>query len=350
MFAYVGSRTTKERNARGQGISVLDFDAQKGHFTPVQLLSDLVNPSYLFLHPRLNVLYTVHGDQKEVSSYCIDQVTGHLSFQSQQSCQGKNPVHLALDPSGRFLIVSNHISSSLAILPLAADGSIEAVSQLIQLEGTPGPHRIEQPFSKPHFNPFDPSGRFVLVPDKGLDQVFVFRFEDGQLVPADPPALICREGAGPRHLAFHPSKPWAYVINELDSTVLACRFDAQTGQLHPFQIISTLADSFVGNSRAAAIVASACGQWLFASNRGEDSIAAFRIDTASGRLTLMQTMSCQGKTPRFITTDPTGKWLLVLNEDSDTILPFPISPDAEQPLGEPSIRYETGSPVCLVFA
>jgi len=139
----------------------------------------------------------VHGDCEEISAFVIDRTTGRIEFLNRQSTQGKNPVHLALDPSERYVVVSNHISSSLAVLPIEANGALGALTQLVKIEGEPGPHRKEQPFAKPHFNPFDPSGQYVVVPDKGLDKVFVFKLEDGQLKPAQVPELVTRETAGP---------------------------------------------------------------------------------------------------------------------------------------------------------
>jgi 6-phosphogluconolactonase len=353
MYAYVGSRTTRARNARGEGISVFRFDPLTGALNLLQVVGDLINPSYLALHPKLPVLYTVHGDSQEISSFHVSRETGLLRFQSRQSCEGKNPVHLALDPTSHFMVVSNHITSSLAVLPIETDGSLRPVTQLLPLEGTPGPHRKEQPFAKPHFNPFDPSGRFVLVPDKGLDKVFVFGFEHGRLAPAPYPELICREGSGPRHLAFHPKQPWVYIINELDNTVTACVFDASTGQLQAFQIISSLSDSFTGNSRASEIEIDPTGRVLFASNRGEDSIAVMRIDTNSGRLQLQQTLHCRPDraepvTPRFFTIDPSGQWLLVLGEDSDEILSYAM-PSASLLMQPAAQKHSCASPVCMVL-
>lgn len=349
MYAYVGSRTTRERNARGDGITVWQVDEATGDLSLVQTVGDLVNPSFLLKHQTLPVLYTVHGDQQQVSSFRIDPATGHLGFLNRQDCGGRNPVHLALSPDARHLVVSNHLSSSLAVLPVAADGALLPLSQRVTLEGPPGPHRTEQPFAKPHFNPFDPSGRWVLVPDKGVDRVFVFRFDDGQLTPAAHPFAPTREGAGPRHLAFHPSQPWVYVINELDSTVTAYTFDAATGALKPFQVLSALADSFTGNSRASEIEVDRTGRTLYASNRGEDSIAVFHIDETTGRLSLRQTAPCTGKTPRFFTLEPGGRWVYVLNEDSDRIVRLTRSPDtgALAPVGP---QWPCGSPVCLVLA
>lgn len=204
MFAYVGSRTTRERNARGEGISVFTVDQDHGRLELVQVVRDLVNPSFLALDKAGAHLYAVHGDMSDISAFRVDRATGKLEFVNRQTTGGKNPVHLAIDPSGRHVVVSNHLSSSLAVLPILPDGSLGALEQLVTLEGPLGPHRVEQKLAKPHFNPFDPSGRFVIVQDKGLDRTFSFRFENGRLTPADPAFVVSREGAGPRHMAFAP--------------------------------------------------------------------------------------------------------------------------------------------------
>jgi len=348
MFAYVGSRTTRERNARGDGISVFRCDPATGALELVQVLGNLVNPSFLALNKAGDRLYAVHGDCEEISSFVVDRYTGRIEFLNRQSTQGKNPVHLALDPTERFVVVSNHITSSLAVLEIQANGAIGSLTQLIKLEGEPGPHRKEQPFPKPHFNPFDPSGQFVVVPDKGLDKTFVFRFDDGQLRPGGFPAASGREASGPRHLAFHPSQPWAYIANELDSTVTACRFDSSSGELKPFQIISGLADTFVGNSRSSEIEVDRSGRTLYVSNRGEDTIGVFKIDQGIGRLTLIQSQSSAGKTPRFFVLSKDGCWLYVLNEESDSIVVFAVDPDSGK-LRPTERKYQCGSPVCMVF-
>lgn len=349
MYAYVGSRTTRERNARGDGISVFHVDPDNGALELVQIAGDLVNPSYLTLSRDGGRLYTVHGDQSDVSAFAVDRNTGRLELLNRQSTEGKNPVHLALDPSGRYLVVTNHIGSSLAVLPLAPDGSLLPVRQLLTLSGPIGPHRIEQKQAKPHANPFDPSGRNVVVPDKGLDRVFSFRFEDGALIPAPAPFVATREGAGPRHLAFHPDKPFAYVVNELDSTVTTYRFDPATAALEPLQILPTLPSTFTGNSRAAGIAIDAAGRALYASNRGHDSIALFHIDAVTGLLGFAGTESTLGRTPRFFTLSPDGRLLFALNEDSDSIVAFRV--DAATGGITPTGRtVKTGSPVCMVFS
>ena len=349
MYAYVGSRTTRERNARGEGIGVFRVDPRTAALEQIQLVRDLINPSYLSLNRRGDVLYTVHGDLTAVSAFRIDRASGKLSFLNQQGTGGRNPVHLALDPAGRHLVVANHIGASLAVLPLEADGALGALTQLVRLSGPIGPHRIEQQQAKPHFNAFDPSGRFVLVPDKGLDRVFSYRFDAGRLLPAALPFVTTREGAGPRHLAFHPALPVVYVINELDSTLTTYRLDQQAGALEPLQRLSSLPETFTGNSRAAGIMVDAAGRTVYASNRGHDSIAVFRVDPNTGLLTFSGADPTGGRTPRFFTLAPDGRFLYALNEDSDTIVPMRVDGRSGR-LSPSGIAVASGSPVCLVFS
>ena len=349
MFAYVGSRTTRERNARGDGITVYQVDQQEGTLERIQVLGDLLNPSFLALNRAGDRLYTVHGDSSEVSAFAVNRQDGRLELLNTQSCEGRNPVHLALDPSERHLVVSNHITGTLAVMDVAADGLLGKVSQLVSLEGPVGPHRIEQPFAKPHFNPFDASGRFVLVPDKGLDRVFSFRFDNGVLTPAEHPHAISREGAGPRHLALHPSAAYAFAINELDSTVTSYRFNEQTGELQPLQVLSSLPSSYTGNSRASEIEVDRSGRFVYASNRGYDSIAVFAFDSQAGVLNLVEVVPSGGRTPRFFALTPNQRFLFALNEDSDSIVAMAV--DAQHGrLKETGFSVSTGSPVCMVFS
>jgi 6-phosphogluconolactonase len=349
MYAYVGSRTTKERNARGEGISVYKVDQDAGTLAQVQVVKDLVNPSFLALNKACDRLYTVHGDESDVSALRIDKASGKLTFINRQGCEGKNPVHLALDPTERFLVVSNHITGSLAVMNVEKDGSLGTLNQLLKLEGPLGPHRVEQPFSKPHFNPFDHTGNFVLVPDKGLDRIFSFRFDNGTLIPAAQPFVTTREGAGPRHLALHPTAPFAYVINELDSTVTTYRFNPQDGSLKPLQVVTSLPSTFTGNSRASEIEVDRSGRFVYASNRGYDSVAAFAIDQGTGLLSPVEFMPTDGKTPRFFTLTPNERFLFALNEDSDTILSMAVDPQ-KGGLSKTGFSVSTGSPVCMVFS
>jgi 6-phosphogluconolactonase len=350
-FAYVGSRTTRERNARGDGINVYRSTGLTGQWTHIQLITGLANPSFLAFDRSKRFLYAVHGDLTDISAFQIDPGTGKLTRLNSVSTFGKNPVHLTVDPTNRWVIVANHLSSTLAVLARNPDGSLGPLADEAKLTGRIGPHRIEQPFAKPHQVVYDRSERFLIVPDKGVDQVFTFTLDavTGKLsqVPAGTPRA--RDGSGPRHVAFHPTNAFAYVINELDSTVTAHRFDQVTGKLTPFQLLTTLPDTFVGDSRASEIALSNDGSLLYASNRGHDSVASFAVDSATGRLAPKGWTDTQGKTPRFFALDPAGRFLFVADEDSDRIIPFRADGSEGKllPAGDP---VSTGSPVCIVFA
>jgi len=326
VFAYVGGYTTRERNGRGRGINVYLVDAASGAFTHVQLLEGITNPSWLGLDRRGRVLYAAHGDGTEVTAYAIDPVSGHLRGLGGRPTGGKNGVRLGLDAAERFLVCANYSSGTVAVLPVEADGSLGQLCDLVALEGTPGPHRTEQTAAHPHDIAFDPRGRFFLVPDKGLDAVFAFRVDptSGKLVPAAPPSVASRRGAGPRHAAFHPTRPIAYVLNELDSTLTTYGFDPDRGRLEPLQVVTTLPPEFTGNSTTSEIAVAPTGRYVYASNRGHDSVATFAVDDATGGLSPRGWTPTRGRTPRFIALGPSGGFLYVANQDSDTIVVFAV--------------------------
>ncbi|MEY4417185.1 MAG: hypothetical protein RIQ53_4478 [Pseudomonadota bacterium] len=348
LIAFIGSRTTRERNARGDGITVCAVDEASGALRPLQVLGGLVNPSYLAMAADGRTLHAVHGDGHTASALRIDAGSGRLSLLATQEIGGRNPVHLVHTRDGRHLLVTDHLGASIAVLPVADDGRLQPPAQRLPITGTPGPHRIEQPHAKPHYAGFSACGRWLLVPDKGLDRVFVRRWDGQRLIEDSGSAMVAREGAGPRHLAVHPHAPWVWIVNELDSTVTTAHLDGETGTLQPLETRSTLSPRHTGHSRAAAIQVAADGRTVYTSNRGEDSIAVFAVDPADGSLTLRQTVASGGRTPRFITPGPDGRWLYALNEDSDTVTTFAVDPEdgTLTPTGRP---LSCGSPVCLVF-
>jgi 6-phosphogluconolactonase (cycloisomerase 2 family) len=349
-FAYVGCRTTRERHAEGTGIGVYSVYAS-GAWQPVQTLEPLVNPSFIALSPSRDTLYTVHGDGSTVSAYRIDPASGRLSALNSQSCEGRNPVHLAFSKDGRSLAVANYATGSAARIALQADGSLGGPSSPLQFAGEPGPHRIEQYSSHPHH-----IARYVtrhadtdwhIVPDKGLDTVFALRWNhDGSTVVQ---SARCREGAGPRHAAFHPELRLIYVSNELDSTITTLSFDAQTGQLAPLNTIPVVPADFHAPTRAAGIVISPDGRRLYLTNRGHDSIATIQLAADTGMPQSVQWVSSKGQCPRFLCLSPDGSTLYVANENSHTVVQYEI--DADTGLPAPTGRViKTGSPVCIAFA
>jgi 6-phosphogluconolactonase (cycloisomerase 2 family) len=349
MLAYVGAYTSKDRNGRGDGINVYRVDEGSGAWSHVQCLGELVNPSWLALDRRRPVLYAAHGEGHEATAYAIEPGTGRLRVLNRQPTQGKNGVRLGIEASDRYLVCANYSSGTVAVLAIEPDGSLGALRDLVPLTGKSGPHPTEQTSAHPHDVAFDPRGRFCLVPDKGLDAVFVFRVDEGgKLVPARPASVASRPGAGPRHAGFHPTGPFAYVLNELDSTLTTYRFDADTGGLEPRQTITTLPPAWSGRNTTSEIAVAPSGRFVYASNRGHDSVVVFAVEPGAGTLSAVGWTPTQGKTPRFIGLDPAGAMLYAANQDSDTIVAFRV--DRQSGTLTPTGHVvRVGSPSSIVF-
>ncbi len=341
MLAYVGCYTTPDRDGRGNGINVYRVDGL--NWTHLQTVGGLENPSLFTLNRDASRLYSVHGGRSLVSAFRIDAATGLLTLLNQVDCQGVNPVDSALDPTQRFLVVANYGTGAVAVIPVGADGELLAVSQVVALPGAPGPDPVQQASSHPHAVIFDPSARFVIVPDKGLDRTFVFGFADGRL--SEPSWVDSAAGAAPRHAVFHPDLPVLYVNNELDSTVTV--FDWTAGQPAQRQVIGTRSIP-AGANTTAEIAVSADGRYLYVSNRGEDNIARFVIDGASGTLRFADHVPTGGARPRFFAIAPDGQHLYAANQDSNTITMFAIDPErgALMPTG---VSIGVGSPSAISF-
>jgi 6-phosphogluconolactonase len=350
-YAYVGSFTTAKRKARGDGIHVYRTNPATGAWTHIQRIGDLTNPSFLALSPDQRFLYSVHGDGDYATAFALDRGTGQAKVLNRAATGGNNGVRQAVDPSGKFLIVANYGSGTVAVLAIAPDGSLKDQHQLVQLPGEPGPHKVDQASSHPHDVVFDPSGRFVLVADKGLDRVFVFRFNasSGQLAPTEAGSVQTRPGAGPRHLAFHPKLPVVWVLNELDSTTTTYRWEDKDGTLMPTQVITTLPPEFTGYSTTAEIAVTADGRFVYCSNRGHDSITIFGANATSGTLTPVGWEPTQGSTPRFIGLDPRAGFLYAANEAGDTVVTFALDASTGK-LTSTGQVVKNASPVTIVFA
>ena len=348
-FAYVGGFTTEKRKARGKGVAVFRIDPGSGVWSAVEACDAIPNPHFLALDPTQRFLYSAHGDGSEAGAYARDPATGRLTFLNRQQTGGDNSSTVYVDQSNRFVVLAN--GPGIAVFPIRPDGSLGNRCELVIPPGEPGPWRKEQHGPHPHQAIFDPTGRFVVVPDKGLDKIHVYRFDaaSGKLACCDPPFVKARYGAIPRHIAFHPHAPYAYVVNEMDSTVNAYRWDDERGTLQPFQRIATTPESYVGDNTGAEIAILPSGRFLYASNRGHDSIVIYAVNPQDGTLSHAGWESVQGRKPRFFGLDPDATHLYACNENSHTIVEFRIDQQsgALAPTGQ---VIETGSPSCIVFA
>ena len=345
MFAYVGSYTTPGRQGHGNGINVYRVDARTGAFKHVQTLGGLENPSFLAINKERTRLYSVHGDRSEATAYTIDPLTGHIAVLNRQSTGGHNVIHLALDATGRFLVVSNYGTDSIAALPIAKDGGLGPYSTLTTVAGKIGPHRREQGNIRPHHNPLDREGKHFFLPCKGGDVVVSYRLDKKKGVAVEAGRVASRPGAGPRHIDFHPTRALAYVINELDSTITTYRKKGPT--LTPIQTVPSCPDSFTGYSTGAEIAVDRAGRNVYVTNRGHDSVGVFAIDRAKGTLSPQQWVPTRGTVPRFFALDPDERFLYVANQGSDTI--FGYRRNADGKLSPTPIKVSVGSPACIVF-
>lgn len=358
---YVGTYTEAIRfgtgelfQGRGEGIHLYGLDPGNGELVSAGVAKGVKNPSYLCLDPTGRFLYAVNelkvhdeGEGGSVSAFAVNASTGEPTFLNRRPTRGADPCYVTTDASGRHVMVANYTSGSVSLYPVLTDGSLGAASDFVQHEGSSvdterqrGPHA--------HSSVFDAANSFVYVCDLGTDRVVAYRFhaDSGKLERQEAQSATMKAGAGPRHLVFSPDGRFAYVVGELDSTVTLCTHDERSGKLEPVESFSTLPADFRGENSGADLNMLPSGAFLYASNRGHDSIAIFRRDAASGRLTLVGHESTQGKTPRSFAIDPTGSLMLVANQGSDNIVPFRI--DAKSGRLEATGRVtKVGTPVCV---
>ena len=324
MFVYVGAYT-EPGYGHAEGLGIFHFDAASGELRQVQTVAGVANPSFLALNADRTRLYAVNElADGAVSAFARNPQSGELRLLNSQSTHGADPCFVSPDPSGRFVLVANYSGGTVAVLPVAADGSLQPASGVIHHEGS-GP-RPEQQGAHPHMIAPTPDGRFILVSDLGADRLLVYRLDGatGRLGLNDQGAAMLPEapGAGPRHFAFAPDGKTLYVINELGSTLSVYHYDGARGEFNTLQTVSTLpAGVDVANS-CAHVVVSPDGRFVYGSNRGHDSIAIWTVDPTSGALTSVGHEQTQGRTPRGFSLDPTGAWLLAANQDSDSIVTF----------------------------
>ena len=353
---YVGTYTV---GTRSEGIYLVRMDRRSGRLQRVGSVDAGANPSFLGTHPNGRCLYAVKELEQyngqptgAVSAFAIAKDTGALTRLNEQPSGGGAPCFVSVDKSGRVALVANYAGGSLALLPIQTNGALAPAAHVVQHTGK-GPNAERQAAPHAHCILADPSNRFALAADLGADRVFVYRLdlEGRSLRHIEEGDAGLRPGAGPRHIAFHPTLPLVFVANELDSTVATLRFDAERGALSPLDTRSTVPAGWTGTNYPADIHLAASGRTLYLSNRGHNSIAVFSVaeSTGGGALALEQLVSTDGDWPRNFTLDPTGRWLLVANQRSDSVVVFGRDPENGR-LTPTRQRIALPSPVCLRFA
>lgn len=321
-WLYVGT----QRSGPGTGLSRARFDASDGTLSPFVLAAETSDPGFFAIHPDGRHLVTCNsGTPGGESAFALTPATGALAFANFIQAAGRGPSQLGFDRRGRFVLAANYGGGFIDVLPFSTDGRLGAPTGHAQHTGR-GPDAIRQTQAYVHCVTVDPTNRFALVADLGLDRVYVYRFdaETGVIVPHDPPFVSLAPASGPRHFAWHPNGRTLYLIQEMSNTITVFGWDGRAGRLEARQTIPTLPADFHGENTAAEILVHPNGRVVYASNRGHDSVARFAVDPGSDALTAVEHVASRGRTPRYMAFDPTHRWLAVSNVDSDTIALFEI--------------------------
>ena len=355
-LVYVGTYTA----GTSKGIYNYHFDPKTGQLTPIGVAAEVVNPSFLATDPQHRFLYAVtemgqargpdaYKTNGSISSFSIDRKTGALTFLNKIDSGGGGPCHLVVDKTGKMLFVANYGSGSVASFAIKPDGSIGERTGFDQHTGSSvDPARQKGPHA--HAVVLSPDNRFLFVPDLGTDQIKIYRVDaaKGTFTPNDPPFATVKAGYGPRHFTFGRGAKFAYAVCEMGSSVAVFSYDPAKGSLTPVQTISNLPSDFKGVNNSAEIEVDRSGRFLYASNRGNDSITVFAIDPEKGTLTSVQVVPTQGNMPRNFAIDPTGKYLIAANQKSNNMVVFAIDPKDGQlkPAGQ---TLDISSPVDILF-
>jgi 6-phosphogluconolactonase len=344
-IVYVGTYTREQ----SKGVYAYRYRPDNQQLTSIGLVAETKNPSFLTIHPNRKYLYAVNEGDASVSAFAIEGTNGQLRALNVVPSGGGVPCHLVVEKTGKYLLLANYGSGkSVAAFPIRPDGSLGEASSQLAHNGSSLGSRQRGPHA--HAAVLSPDHRFLFVPDLGLDQVFAYNVDanQGKLTPADPPSTRVTAGSGPRHMAFHPNGKFAYVNSEMGSLVTAFAFEAGAGRLQPLQVISTLPEGFAKTNNTAEIEVHPKGKFLYVSNRGHDTIAVFRIDAKTGKLTFVEHSPSQGSVPRNFAIDPTGKHMFVANQNTDNIALFRIDGKSGR-LRATGETLAVDAPVCVIF-
>ncbi len=352
MWVYVGTYT----NGQSKGIYVCRFDAAEGTIEATGVTAPVKSPSFLAIHPNRRFLYAVSEIHEKkgresggVTALEIDEATGKLKVLNQQPSGGRGPCHLSVDATGKVVLVANYSSGIVAMLPIEPDGSLAPPSDVVQHAGSSvNPKRQQGP--RAHSILPDPPNRCAFAADLGIDKLMAYRLDlkGGKLTPNDPPFAKIHAGAGPRHFAFHPTRDFIYVINELDSTMSILSYDRSTGAVKEITHLSTLPDGWEGENYCADVHVHPNGKFLYGSNRGHDSIVIYEITPSGGSLTCKGHESVRGEWPRNFALDPEGKFLIAANQNTNNLVVFRIDPSTGL-LSATGSELKIPKPVCVKF-
>lgn len=350
---YVGTYT---EGVRSEGIHLVRMDRRSGQLRKISSTNAGPNPSFLAIHPNRRVLYAVNELEKyqgrptgAVSAFAIAKNTGALTRLNERLSEGGSPCYVSVDKSGKVVLVANYVGGSIAAFPAETNGSLAKVASVVQHTGK-GANAERQKTPHAHCIRSDPTNRFVLAADLGVDRVFVYRLDikSKTLSHVEGGDAVMRPGAGPRHIEFHPRLPLVFVANELDSTVATLRFDAERGTLSPMETYSTLPSGWTGTNYPGDIHIASNGRTLYVSNRGHNSLAVFSVARTTGALKLEQVISTEGDWPRNFSLHPSERWLLVANQRSGSVVVFARDP-ANGRLTRTPQRISMARPVCVQF-
>ncbi len=349
-YVYVGTYTEARDGGPGkeEGIYVFRMDPQTGRLEAISAAKTGPNPSYLALHPVHRFLYAVNETaQGQLCTLAVNPLTGGLTFLNSQPVHGSTTCYVSLDPTGKWAMVANYGDGTVTVLPVGEDGRLGQSTHTVQHKGT-GADPGRQESAHAHSILCDPTGRFMLAADLGIDRVLVYTLDTktGRLVPNDPPGASFSPGSGPRHMAFHPNGRFLFVANELNSTVTALAWDSEKGALQPVQSMTTLPAGWKGQTSVADIHVAPSGRYLYVSNRGHDSLAIFAVNEWTGTLFPDGHVSTGGAVPRNFAIDPFGAFLLAANQNSGTIITFRVEPVSGQLTNTRQITL-VPSPVCI---
>jgi len=372
---YVGTYT----GSGSEGIYALLIDRLTGALSAPEVAAKAANPTWLTFSPDKRTLYAVSGGDSPATAFAVDSASGQLTPASTPHLgNGKPPCHLALDATGRCLIASHYHYGTVTMLPIRAGGDWctspgggecdsfdgDKCANLSGTLGTPtsviehaqlghptGPHPTRQDAPHVHSATISPDNRYAYICDLGLDRIYAYALDPthATLSPAPTFYTATRPGSGPRHATFSHDGRHLLVVGELDSTLTTYAYDAETAALTPVDMQSLLPAGFSGENTAAEVRLHPNGRWVYASNRGHDSIATFAFDAASGRLRLLGHTPSGGRSPRHFAICPCGRWLVTANQDSGTVCAFAIDRETGLPSATPASTVAISKPVCIAF-